>query len=212
MRAWTISRYNARMELLLRPWIGPVALYGALAISATLVALAVASYLAFRPGPRLRRASLALLLGGAAAQALLAALLSTAQYAAWSATEIGRLLLPAQQGWGYFLGYVGNRYWMAFVLAAVCAGAWYGFLRAVGSHSERYFDAGEIEMTTLLVFAVGWPGGLVLVPLALVSVVVVSLARTFVLKRELTTLGVPFLVAAIITLAWGGAIRVLFTG
>lgn len=200
------------MSWLTLPWINAVALNGASAISIALVALAAAAYVICRPGRRLRSLSLMLLLVGIAARAGLAGLLSTAQYAAWKATELGSLLLPPHQGWDYFVGYSVNRYWLPFLLALACAGLWYGFVRALRSHSERYLDSGEGELTTLLVFAIGWPGALVLVPLALVSVVVIAVVRLTLFKRELTTLGVPFIVAAILTIAWGDAIRVLFTG
>lgn len=198
------------MSLLLHPWIGVAAVYGPLIVSAALVTLSIAAYLVLRPGDRLRKAALWLLLGGVIARLVLALTMSVAQYQAWATSELGKLLLPGHQGWGYFLGYVGDRYWLGLGLALLCAGLWYGFLRAIRSHSERYFDVGEIELTTVLVFAIGWPGALVLVPLALVSVVAVSLARMLILKKELTTLGVPFLVASVITLVVGEAIRKLF--
>ena len=75
--------------------------------------------------------------------------------------------------------------------------------------SERYLDVGEHELTTLLIFAAGWPDALVMAPVAAVALVLLSLFRMTVLKRPLTTLGGPFMIATLFVLAYGGDIRAL---
>lgn len=185
-------------------------LNGAVAVSFWLVVLATAAYILFRPSLRLRKTLFWLLAAGIAARALLALYFTVGQLVVWSDSELGKLFLPPNQSWSYFISYVGERYWLAAILALVLAGLWYGFLRLVGNRSERYLDVGELELTTLLVFASGWPDALILAPLAGMALVLFSLVRMLVFRRQLTTLGIPFMIAALVTLAYADAIRSLF--
>lgn len=186
-----------------------ILLNGAAAISLALLTLAAAAYVILRPGERMRRMLRRLLVGGLVARAALALYLSFGQFVTWSSTEFGRLFLPPHQPWGYFLNYAWSRYWLAFALAVLLAGLWYGFLLLVGKRSERYLDVGETELTTIAVFAAAWPGALVLAPLAGALLVLFSLVR-LAFGRRLTTLGVPFLIAGFVTLAYANEIKALF--
>lgn len=192
----------------------PVALWlfahGVRTVSWLLVLLAAGAYAAFRPGERLGRIAAWLLGAGIAARVLLAAWRSLAQYGIWEGDPLGQLFLPPHQPYGYLLAYVGLRFLLPVGLALLCAGLWYGLMRALRARTERYFDTGEIALTTLLVFAVGWPGFALLLPLAAAALVLLSMGRLALLGERLTTLGIPVLAAALATLAFGGPLLRLF--
>lgn len=137
----------------------------------------------------------------------IAVFLSYMQYLAWTSSEIGLLFLPPHQSWSYYLGYVGLRYWLAPVFTLFIAGLWYGFVRLLGSRSERYFNRGEMELTAVIMLAVGWPASLVLLPIAGVVLVLYSLIRLLIFKQSLTTLAVPFLLAGGIALFAADTLR-----
>ena len=197
------------MELL-GSLVNPVATHGADVISAALVVGSLLAYVVIGPGRRfsmiMRYAlAVALLLGTG-----IASFLTHAQHFAWTATEIGKLFLPPVQPWSYFVGYVGLRFWLPFGLATLSAGLWYGFARLIRSRSERYLAEGELELTTLMIFAVGWPGVVVLMPVTGIFLVLVSLTRKILFKQELTTLGLPFILGALMTVIYAEQIRTLF--
>lgn len=185
-------------------------LNGQAAASLAIAVVAIGAYVLLRPSERLRKALVAVGIGAIAVRVLVALYLSVAQYQAWAATDFGRLLLPPNRSWGYFLSYSFDHYWLAAFLAATVAALWFGFVRLVRQRSDRYLDIGEHELTTLLLFAAGWPDALVMAPLAALVLVPLSIFRMTVLKRKLTTLGGPFMIATLIVLAYGGEIRRLF--
>lgn len=183
---------------------------GPVAISFLLVFLVAGAYVIYRPGVTMRKVMVRLLIGGLAARLALTLYFTLGQLVVWSSSELGKLFLPPHQAWSYFFSYVGLRYWLPFAIAILLAGLWYGFLRLIGKRSERYLDVGELELTTILVFAAGWPNALALAPIVGVALVLFSLVRMIVFKRQLTTLGIPFIIGALITLTYGDAIRNLF--
>jgi len=154
---------------------------------------------------------------------LYAALESAGQYYVWSVNEFTRLFLN-QQGidlgvlkefsgklfwlfdnrFGYFIFYSWGRFWMAVIVSLLAAWVFYLFLVFLKKYKERFFEEGETELGFLLALAVGWPNFIVFLPLAFVSVVLVSIARMAFFKEAYTTLGAPFLLAAFISVLFGG--------
>ncbi len=184
-------------------------LNGRAAVSLGVAVAVIAAYLLLRPSERLRRVLIVIGIAAIAASVLVAGFLTLAQYQAWAASSFGKLLLPPHRSFGYFVSYVLDRYWLAPFLGTVLAGLWYAFAGALRRKSERYLDEGEQELTALLVFAAGWPDALVMAPLAAVALVVLSLFRMLVLKKSLTTLGAPFMIATLIAIAYAADIRTL---
>lgn len=173
------------------------------------LAAAVFLYLFLRPGRRFQTWMRRLLIASLILQPLHAAYLSGVQYFVWSQSEFGQLFLPPNQSWAYYARYVTDHFWLHPVLGIVLAGLWYGFMRALKSRSERYLDVGELELTTLLILIAGWPDALVLAPAAGIAVIMVSIVRLTVFREKLTTLGIPFMIAAAFALLYGGQVRSL---
>ncbi len=104
---------------------------------------------------------------------------------------------------GYFLFYSYGRFWLNVFLAFLCAFAFLWFLKALRKWKDRFFEDGEIELGALSVALVGWPAFTLFLPLAFLSVILVSLFRLLFMKEKLTTLGAPFLLAVLLVLVWG---------
>lgn len=107
---------------------------------------------------------------------------------------------------GYLFFYSWGRFWLDTLLVVGAAALFFWFLRALERRNGRLFEAGEPEIGFLMALIVGWPQVVAFIPLIFVSVVVVSIFRRVVLKQEFTTLGWPFLVAALVTFVLGSAL------
>lgn len=180
---------------------GWIVINGPLALKWLFVAISLAAYAQFRPGKQFERFMRKLLVAMVALDLLLAAYITVVQYYSF---------LAPFKVLSFFVTYALVHFYLPLGLAFVCAAVWYIFLRVLHSRTERYFDVGEIELTTLLVLVVGWPLALVLVPFAGIVLVILSLVRLIVFKQELTTLGLPFIIAATLLLLFEGQIRPLF--
>lgn len=154
---------------------------------------------------------------------LYAAVLSVLQYYVWSQSEITKLLINSplseevplsdflrgifgsifDSKLGYFLFYSWGHFWINVLLSILVAFAFYGFLKALKKHNDRFFHEGETELGLLLALIVGWPNFVVFIPLVFLAVVLVSIFRGMYLKEMYTTLGVPMLLAALITMIFG---------
>ncbi|MBI5732407.1 hypothetical protein HY967_00400 [Candidatus Jorgensenbacteria bacterium] len=150
-----------------------------------------------------------------------ASLLTILQYYLWSNDPFAKLLLNVgidislplplvkDLPWlfdnklGYFIFYSWGRFWLDVVISLVVAYVFYFFLKILKRHQERFFEEGEVGLGLALSLIVGWPGFIIFVPLIFISVVIVSMARQILLGERYTTLGVPFIAAALLTLATG---------
>lgn len=148
-------------------------------------------------------------------------ILMIGQYYAWSQNPLSKLLLsspleekvPAPQfikdlpvsksHLGYFVFYSFGRFWINTILAVGMAFLFYLFLKSLRKRKDRFFEEGEIEFGFLNALIVGWPRFVIFIPLVFFSVVLVSLARLFLFKERYTTLGYPFLLAAVLTMIFG---------
>lgn len=149
------------------------------------------------------------------------ALLTIRQYYSWFANPLSKLLLNSplsenvpipqfiidsaifQSHFGYFIFYSYGRFWMNSIFAVGVAMLFYLFLKFLRKHKERFFEEGEAEMGLLTALIVGWPRFIIFVPIIFLSVILISLFRMIVLKESYTTLGYPFLLAALSALAFG---------
>lgn len=187
-----------------------IAAHAADILSWAAIIFALALYIIMRPGVKMGRLMRWLLLGTFSASLVLTILLTIAQYSAFMSSEFGRMLLPPTQSWSYFIEYVLIRYWLPFGLTILLAAAWYGFMRLIKARSERYLAVGELELTTVVLVAVGWPHILILLPLAALCLLLVSMIKLVIFRIQLTTLGLPFLLAALATLLFASEIQKLF--
>ena len=154
------------------------------------------------------------------------------QYYVWSSGKFTKLLLDqniisldivkdsfGKMAWvfnnrfGYFLFYSWGRFWLEIVVTLIVAMAFYLFFIFLKRHKERFFEEGEVELGFLLSLLVGWPNFIVFLPLVFVSTVIVSIVKIAVFSARggsayggnemYTTLGAPFLLAALIVLLFG---------
>ena len=150
------------------------------------------------------------------------------QYYIWSQSDLAKLFLTAKlpawffDGWpgkvffflnnprGYFFYYSFNHFFLNTFITVIMALIWYGFLRLLKRHQERFFEEGEVQLGFLLALIVGWPGFVLFIPLLFISVVVLSLIRAAVFRLPYTTLGYPFLLAVLVIILFGEKLIALF--
>jgi hypothetical protein len=118
----------------------------------------------------------------------------------------GKLFIFLDNRFGYFLFYSWGRFWMEIAVSLAAALAFYLFLVFLKKHKERFFEEGETELGFLLALMVGWSNFIIFLPLVFLSVVIVSIFKKLIFKEAYTTLGAPFLLAALIVLLFGGYI------
>ena len=179
------------------------------AIYAALIA-AIVAYFYYKPSKIFKKRIVQLLLIALGVRAGIALLSTLFQYFIWKNNELTVRFLPPYESWSYFINYVSTRFWMALFLALVITAVWYGFLWLLGKGTSRFFDTGEKALGALTLFLTGCPLALVFSPLLFVSVIAVSLFRMVVWKQQYTTMGLPMLFAAVITLLLGSGIQKLF--
>lgn len=117
--------------------------------------------------------------------------------------SFGKLAWIFDNRFGYFIFYSWGRFWLEIVVSLIAAGAFYLFLGFLKKHKERFFEEGEVELGFLLALVVSWSNFIVFLPLVFLSVILVSIFRKVVFKEMYTTLGAPFLLAALIVLLFG---------
>lgn len=122
------------------------------------------------------------------------------QYYAWASDGLTKLLLPPTQSITVFLHYVWTHFWINTLISLAVGLFMFGLLRALQKKNARFFAEGEIELGTLLALVVGWPHFVVFFPLVFIFVVLIGIVRTVFFKESLTTLGLPFIIAAIVAL------------
>ncbi|MBI4812424.1 hypothetical protein HY798_03230 [Candidatus Falkowbacteria bacterium] len=135
---------------------------------------------------------------------LYAATLTVGQYYTWSVNKFTKLLLPPHQSVKYFLLYSWTHFWFNVVISAALAAVFYLFLRLLKKRKERFFEEGEVELGFLCALLAGWPNFVIFLPAVFIFVIIISLFRMAVFKEAYTTLGLPFLLATLVSLMAGG--------
>jgi len=154
-----------------------------------------------------------------------AALLTASQYYVWSQNKFTELLLNSPldpnmsvpsvisgfcqlsivncQKSGYFFFYSYGRFWLNVLISIGAAFIFYLLLKLLEKYRDRFFEEGETKLGFLAALIVGWPNFIVFLPLVFIFVILFSIFRRILLKELYTTLGWPFILAALITLIWG---------
>lgn len=152
---------------------------------------------------------------------MFATLLSVFQYVAWSANPVTSVLLetPLNEGvplpgpvkdvlsstpLGYFIFYSFGRFWLNPIITIGVALLFWWILKLLQKYRQRFFNEGEVTLGLLTCLIVGWPNVVVFVPLTMLMMAALSIVRLLVFKKRLTTIGWPLLLAAAVTLVWGG--------
>ena len=125
------------------------------------------------------------------------------QYTVWKGDPLSQNLLPPHQPIGYFAKYAGVHFWLAPLLSSILSVAFYGFLTLLKKKNERFFEEGEMELGALTVFLAGWPRAVVFLPIVFLAVLALSGIKMALRKDAYTTLGFPFLIGLVISLAYG---------
>ena len=126
-----------------------------------------------------------------------------AQWYVWAHDPLGKLLLPPTQSITVFTRYVWTHFWINVVISLGLGLGMALVLIALRKRNARFFEEGEVALGTLMAFTVGWPYFVIFFPLVFVLVVLLSVVRSLFFKESFTTLGVPFLVAALLALLFG---------
>jgi hypothetical protein len=156
----------------------------------------------------------------AAARIFGAGFLTAAQYFVWNQNEISRTFLTAPAdgrsleiygflapvfNWrmGYFTLYSFTRFWLPAIASVLTAYLFFLFLRGLRRRKERFFEDGEVELGWVLALVAGYPKFIVFVPLIFLLIIPVSLFRMAFLRQNLTTVGYPMIIGAVIASMWG---------
>jgi len=115
----------------------------------------------------------------------------------------GKMTWIFDNRFGYFLFYSWGRFWMEIAVSLLAALAFYLFLIFLKKYQERFFEEGGVELGFLLALMVGWSNFIIFMPLVFLSVVTVSIFKKLAFKETHTTLGAPFLLAALVVLLFG---------
>ncbi len=99
---------------------------------------------------------------------------------------------------------------MVIVASLMAATVFYLFLLFLRKYKERFFEKSEVELGFLLALTVGWPNFLIFLICSFLGVVLVSIIKLIFFKEAYTTLGLPFLLASLITLFLGNYFIKLF--
>ena len=133
---------------------------------------------------------------------------TVAQYMVWSGTDFTKIFLTSPSSdifnfkGGFFLFYVLNRFWGGMVLGILIAWLFYKSLLYLKKYNERFLAKGEAELGFLAALLMGWPDFTLFLPMFLVLMIFISLARQVISKEKYTTLGLPMLIAASAILAF----------
>lgn len=198
--------YTFLKSLLFSPalnWIGLAVLVG-------IAIMACVAY--YRNGTDARRIHLywKLALGATLFRIVFAGIKTWLQYYAWLESEMSKYLLPPHRSIFYLLQYGWTHFMLNAVISIGAALLFLGILLLLQRHRERYFEAGEVELGALMVLVVGWPGFLVFIPVVFLAVVLISIIRGILWKEAYTTLGLPFFIAALVSLGFTPALIAFF--
>lgn len=131
------------------------------------------------------------------------ALFTLLYYLVWTQTPFMVKVLEVS-GTGYVFKYTGLRFWAEEGLAFLLAFIFWIFLKSLKRYRDRFFEEGEINLGALMVLVAGWPNTILFIPAMFIGMVITSLIRLIYWKQKLTTMGLPFLIACLLMLIFGG--------
>lgn len=144
-----------------------------------------------------------LLMIGAVFIFTLALLYTFLQYGVWKEDPFSQNLLPPHQSILYFVKYAGTHFWLAPLLSLIVSITFYGFLRILKHKNERFFEESEVELGAFTALLAGWPRMVVFFPAAFLAVLVIAGIKMARGSGAYTTLGLPFLIGLVASLACG---------
>ena len=123
------------------------------------------------------------------------------QYVSWATGPLSKLFLPPHTNISYFLGYVGTRFfvpWLVALLAAIILPNIANYYNR--KYGERFFETEEIQIFALCIFLTGYPGFLFYLVLLMFLGTLFSIGYTIMHKGRLPLyyLWVPIAICAII--------------
>ncbi len=112
--------------------------------------------------------------------------LSFRQYQAWSLNEVSKFFLPPHQSIGYFIFYVGARFFSPYLISLTAA---FLFIFAAKKYNkkyeERFFYPEEYYLGAISFFLSGYPGVLFYIILILSAAIILSLLVLIVSRWSL---------------------------
>ncbi len=184
--------------------------------------LAIASITYFFSRFSLKRVVKRLAIAAVAFRVFYALILTIGQYYVWSGSKFTQLLLNSplsdkvplpvgldklpflfQNQLGYFLFYSYGRFWLNVLISIIVAIGFYFFLKSLRQYNKRFFIDGEVELGFLTALVAGWPHFVLFLPFCFAAIVIISVFRILFMKEKYTTLGVPLILAAVVTLIFG---------
>jgi len=121
----------------------------------------------------------------------------------------GKLPFIANSKLGYLVFYSWGRFWLGALLSIACGLVFWLILKGLKKHRERFFEDGEVELGTLAAMMAGWPQFVVFVPFVFAAIVIFSIIRLAFFKESYTTLGIPVLLAVLLTYVFSSSIEPL---
>lgn len=101
---------------------------------------------------------------------------------------------------GYFAFYAFEHFFLSVIALLILAGLFTLFFSVYAKYHRDNFKEGDIALIALAFLIAGWPGAIVLVPLAFVLAIAVALLRLQYLNLKEVSLANAFLIASPIAL------------
>ena len=130
---------------------------------------------------------------------------SVAQYKLWGGSEMTKMFLPPHQSIGFFISYVGFRFFAPWILAFLASWGISRLARKLNERfGERFFENEEIEFMALGIFLSGYPGFFVYLFLILTVGSLASVFYTIFSKGRMPLyyFWMPLAISAIIIVKW----------
>ncbi len=130
-----------------------------------------------------------------------------AQFKLWESSEPSKYLIPPYSDWGYFVQYVGWRFFAPYIISLVIAGIFFYLAKFFNSRRDfTFFYDEEYYFIALSIFLTGHPGWIIYGALLTVVSMTVTAFRNFALhkpeKFSLYYFWFPIAAIAILIIEW----------
>ncbi|PIS04748.1 MAG: hypothetical protein COT81_04795 [Candidatus Buchananbacteria bacterium CG10_big_fil_rev_8_21_14_0_10_42_9] len=149
------------------------------------------------------------------------ATLTALQYWAWSGAGPTRWFLNQALGenvpltffwrlnpikdssFGYFAFYTWGRFWLNILITILASLAFQFLLAGLRQFNRRWLTASDVWLGSIGLLLSGYPGLIVFFILTFVFVLIYAFIRLILYKKVYTTIGIPMIIAALISILWG---------